>query len=84
MKVLNEKEMLEVNGGKNFFKSVINVVSVSLITGVVEGVAGFAVAGPAGFVVGFGHGAFEGATGAVIYEGAMGATETMHPQLGVE
>jgi len=84
MRELSDEEAFSIHGGKNIFSKVINVVAGSLVTGLIEGFAGFAVAGPAGFVVGFGHGAFEGAAGVLVYEGAMGVTETLHPQLGVD
>jgi hypothetical protein len=84
MQVLKEEEISFVSGGKNFLSKAIEVVAGSLITGVIEGVIGFAAAGPVGFAVGFGHGAYEGAAGVLIYEGAMGLTETLHPELGID
>ena len=77
MRELNHKEIFDVHGGKKFFKIVVGAV----FTGVVEGLMGFAADGPVGFVVGFGHGLYDGAAGTIIYEGAMGLTQTLHPQL---
>lgn len=84
MRVLKEEEINFASGGKNIFSKAMNIVAGSVITGLVEGFAGFIVAGPAGFVVGFGHGALEGAGGVIIYEGAMGLTETLHPEFGID
>lgn len=71
-------EIASVSGGGKFF----NIVGGALFGGVIEGIMGFWVGGPVGFIVGFGHGAYEGAAVTIIYEGAMGLTETLHPELG--
>jgi hypothetical protein len=84
MRDLSERDVVSIHGGKSVLSKAINVIGGSLITGLVEGFAGFMVAGPVGFAVGFGHGAFEGAAGVLIYEGAMGLTETLHPELGID
>lgn len=81
MRTLNNQEIISISGGKSFFSKIVTVAAGSLFTGIIEGFAGFMVAGPVGFAVGFGHGAIEGAGGALIYEGAMGLTETLHPEL---
>ena len=80
MRTLNNQDIISISGGKSIFSKVVTVAAGSLFTGLIEGFAGFVVAGPVGFAVGFGHGAFEGAAGALIYEGAMGLTETIHPE----
>lgn len=80
MNELSEQEILDISGGKKLF----TIIGGALITGIVEGIMGLAVAGPAGFVVGFGHGLYDGAAGALIYEGAMGLTETLHPEYGID
>ncbi len=60
MRELSDEEVFSIHGGKNVFSKIINVAAGALVTGLIEGFAGLAVAGPAGFAVGFGHGAFEG------------------------
>jgi len=74
MRELTEQEIQNVAGGKKFF----SIISGALFCGVIEGLMGLAVGGPVGFAVGFGHGLYEGAAGGIIYEGAMGLTETIH------
>lgn len=64
---------------KNLFNKVFNVVGGALLDDVIEGIAGAAVAGPAGFV----HRAYHGTAEAVIYKGAMGLIETMRLELKV-
>ncbi len=81
---ISEEEFIQISGGKKFFAKLFTVVTGAVIGGVIEGIAGAAVAGPAGFVVGFAHGAYDGAATAVIYEGAMGLTEITHPEYGVD
>lgn len=81
---VSEEDFIRISGGKKLFPKVFNVITGALIGGVIEGIAGAAVAGPAGFAVGFAHGVYDGAAGAVIYEGAMGLTETTHPEFGVD
>lgn len=81
MKELSRDELLLVFGGKNCFSKLFDVVGGALFGGVIEGFLGFCVGGPPGMIIGFGHGLYEGAAVTVIYEGAMGLTETLHPEL---
>lgn len=78
MKELCEQDILSISGGKKFFE----VLGGALFGGIIEGFLGFFVAGPPGFVVGFGHGVYEGAAVALLYEGGMGMVETLHTKLG--
>lgn len=80
MKELNNEEVILISGGKKFFE----VLGGALIGGIVEGFLGFCVAGPAGMVVGFGHGLYEGAAVTLVYEGGVGLVETFHPELIVD
>lgn len=76
MRELSEQEVIEICGGKKWLR----ILTSAFFTGIVEGAVGMLSAGPAGFVIGFGHGLYDGVAGAVIYEGAMGLTETLHPE----
>lgn len=78
MREINNEELINVNGGRNFF----TVIEGALLGGLVEGFIGFFIAGPAGMVVGFGHGVYDGAAFGVVYEGAHGLVEITHPELG--
>ncbi len=78
MEELSKQDVMSIFGGKKWF----SIISSALFTGTIEGIMGMFVAGPAGFIVGFGHGIYDGAAGALIYEGAKGLTETLHPELG--
>lgn len=46
MRDLSEKDVVSIHGGKSVLSKAINVIGGSLITGLVEGFAGFMVAGP--------------------------------------
>ena len=77
MQELNSQQIEEVHGGKKFFF----IITGGLITGLIEGIICLPAGGPAGFLIGFGHGFIEGAGGVIIYENANGLVETMHPNM---
>lgn len=64
MRELIEHEIEGISTGKKW----LSIVTEAVFGGLVEGFIGLAVAGPVGFVAGFGKGVYEGAAVAVVYE----------------
>ena len=78
MSELGKVELADIKAGKGLFNKAFNIVGGALIGGVIEGIVGVAVGGPVGFAAGFAHGAYIGAASALIYEGSMSLTNTLH------
>ena len=75
MRNIKQTEIQTISAGAN--PRILNVAGGALFGGIVEGVAGFSVAGPPGFVAGFLHGLMDGAGSAMIYEAGTGLAD-MH------